>query len=228
MATMVRSLCTSAAVLIFVAALGTAAQFAPPRPEGSARESAREVGNQACRPCHQAIVDSYARTAMARTSGAASVGLEGAFQHAASGVSYRVLRDGQSPRLTYERADRAALQGAHALKYYLGSNTRGRTFLFDIDGFLYQSPINYYAGKKAWDMSPGYANARDAAASRGCDVPVLSREPGTSGETRHGAWVRRSGVPAERRRLRAMPWARRRPCGGERPGGHHQSGQADG
>jgi Flp pilus assembly protein TadD len=156
---MVQALCTSASALIFVAAaLGMAAQVAP-----ASREVARAVGNQACRPCHLAIHDSYARTAMARTSGAASIGLEGAFQHAPSGVSYRVLRDGQSqsPRLTYERTDRASLQGTHALKYYLGSNTRGRTFLFEIDGFLYQSPINYYAGKKAWEMSPGFAQARE-------------------------------------------------------------------
>lgn len=171
---MVRGLCTSASALIFVAAtLGTAAQFAPaPREAAQAAHAAQpaqavrgqSVGNLACRPCHQAIHDSYARTAMARTSGAAAIGLEGAFQHAASGVSYQVLRDRQRPRLTYERADRAdraALQGAHSLKYYLGSNTRGRTFLFEIDGFLYQSPINYYAGKKAWEMSPGFAQARE-------------------------------------------------------------------
>jgi predicted CXXCH cytochrome family protein len=153
---MVQTLCTSASALIFVAAIGIAAQNAP-----ASRDAAQAVGNQACRPCHQAIHDSYARTAMARTSGSASIGLEGTFQHAPSGVSYRVLRDGQHPRLTYERTDRAALQGTHALKYYLGSNTRGRTFLFEIDGFLYQSPINYYAGKKAWQMSPGFAQVRE-------------------------------------------------------------------
>jgi predicted CXXCH cytochrome family protein len=44
------------------------------------------------------------------------------------------------------------------LKYFVGSNTRGRTFLFSIDRFLYQSPINYYARARAWDMSPGYAD----------------------------------------------------------------------
>jgi predicted CXXCH cytochrome family protein len=154
---MVRALGTSSSALIFVAAtLGTATQVAPP-----SREGAQAVGNQACRRCHQAIDDSYSRTAMARTGGAASIGLEGTFQHASSGVSYRVWRDGQQPRLTYERADLTALQGTQALKYYLGSNTRGRTFLFEIDGFLYQSPVNYYAGKKAWEMSPGFAQARE-------------------------------------------------------------------
>ena len=160
---MVQGFCTTASALIFGAAtLATAARLTP-----VSRQADQTVGNQACRPCHQAIYDSYARTAMARTSGAASIGLEGAFQHSSSGVSYRVLRDGQHPRLTYERAERAdrtdrtALQGTHAPKYFLGSNTRGRTFLFEIDGFLYQSPINYYAGKKAWEMSPGFAQARE-------------------------------------------------------------------
>ena len=35
-----------------------------------------EVGNQACRPCHQAIYESYSRTAMARTSGTAGTDLD--------------------------------------------------------------------------------------------------------------------------------------------------------
>ena len=118
------------------------------------------VGNDACRPCHQAIYDSYSHTAMARTSGPAFPPLEGSFRHAPSGVSYRVYREGQTARLSYERGSGAPLRGMQELKYYVGSNTRGRTFLFDIDGFLYQAPINYYAARNVWDMSPGYAALR--------------------------------------------------------------------
>ncbi len=57
------------------------------------------------------------------------------------------FRQGQRAVLSYERAGSNALLGTQELKYYVGSNTRGRTFLFEIDGFLYQSPINYYAAK---------------------------------------------------------------------------------
>jgi hypothetical protein len=138
------------------------------------RESSSiEVGNQACRPCHQAIYDSYSRTAMARTSGPAQAGLEGSFRHAPSGVSYRVFRDGQTAVLSYERAETKALNGSQVLKYYIGSNTRGRAFLFIIDGFLYQTPINYYAATKTWEMSPGYAQLREMELNHPVDSTCL-------------------------------------------------------
>src|SRR3954468_14784555 len=88
------------------------------------------VGNDACRPCHRAIYDSYSQTAMARTSGPAFPPLEGSFRHAPSGVSYRVYRDGAKAMLAYERIGATPLSGAQELKYSVGSNTRGRTFLF--------------------------------------------------------------------------------------------------
>src|SRR2546423_13263363 len=118
------------------------------------------IGNDACRRCHAAIVDSYARTAMARTSGPAFPPLEGSFLHSPSGVTYRVFQSDGKAWLGYDRAGGRPLHGTQELKYYVGSNTRGRTFLFDIDRFLYQSPINYYADAKVWDMSPGYAQLR--------------------------------------------------------------------
>jgi Tfp pilus assembly protein PilF len=43
----------------------------------------------------------------------------------------------------------------------VGSSTRGSTFLFENDGFLYKSPINYYVQKKGWDMSPEYHPPRE-------------------------------------------------------------------
>ena len=131
------------------------------------------VGNDACRPCHQAIYDSYARTAMARTSGPAFPPLEGSFRHAPSGVSYRVYREGQAALLAYERDGAAPLRGTQELKYYVGSNTRGRTFLFDIGGFLYQAPINYYAARGVWDMSPGYAQLRRMELNHPVDATCL-------------------------------------------------------
>ena len=72
------------------------------------RRSPAYVGNAACAPCHQAIVDSYARTAMARTSGPAQPNLiEGSFLHEPSGVTYRVARDDGHARLSYDRASPA-------------------------------------------------------------------------------------------------------------------------
>jgi tetratricopeptide (TPR) repeat protein len=154
-----------------------------------------EVGNQACRPCHQAIYESYSRTAMARTSGTAGTDLEGSFRHARSGVSYRVFRQGQRAVLSYERAGSSALLGTQELKYYVGSNTRGRTFLFEIDGFLYQSPINYYAAKRIWDMSPGYAQLREMELSHPVDSTCLFCHASGRQQPMKGTINRFAGVP---------------------------------
>ncbi len=118
-----------------------------------------EVGNDACRHCHSQIYESYSRTPMARTSGPAASGLvAGEFTHQRSGIHYRVFSDTEGPTLAFLRSGDRAISGRLPLKYFVGSNTRGRTFLFEIDRFLYQSPINFYARSATWDMSPGYAD----------------------------------------------------------------------
>jgi TPR repeat protein len=164
-----------ATILLVPLALGTALAVAA-RSSAIDGQSARPeyVGNDACTSCHQSIVDSYAQTAMARTSGPAGPNLiEGSFHHQPSGVSYRLVREGGTARLSYDRSSATPLHGSQDLKYYVGSNTRGRTYLFAIDGFLYQSPINYYAAKRVWDMSPGYAELTEMELNHPVDSTCL-------------------------------------------------------
>ncbi len=97
-----------------------------------------EVGNDACRPCHSQIYETYSRTPMSRTSGRATSGfVAGEFTHRRSGIHYRVFSDNEGPTLAFERPGDRGLSGRLPLKYYVGSNTRGRTFLFSVDRFLY-------------------------------------------------------------------------------------------
>ena len=120
------------------------------------------VGNEACAACHGDIYERYSHTAMARTSGPASRNLiEGSFRHESSGVVYRISVEGTKVYLSYERPGDPGLRGRHELQYYVGSSTRGSTFLVEIDGFLYKSPINYFVQKKGWDMSPEYHSPRE-------------------------------------------------------------------
>ena len=44
------------------------------------------------------------------------------------------------------------------VRFALGSGTRGTTFLIERDGFLFQSPIAWFAQKERWDISPGYGD----------------------------------------------------------------------
>jgi hypothetical protein len=42
------------------------------------------------------------------------------------------------------------------VRFALGSGTRGISFLIERDGFLFQSPIAWFAQNQHWDISPGY------------------------------------------------------------------------
>lgn len=121
--------------------------------------AAEGVGSQACASCHADIYRSYSETAMARASGPASDGLiAGEFQHPRTGIHYRIYSQDGRVWLGFDR-DRPALHGKRELLYYIGSGRRGRTYLFFEDGFLFESPVNWYAQKRLWDMTPAYQDA---------------------------------------------------------------------
>jgi hypothetical protein len=140
------------------------------------------VGNEACARCHAAIYESYQRTAMAHASGRAIDALTPAeFTHKESGVHYRIYGEAGRAWLSFDRpsTDRSStdrlstdrdsvdtlrdsrVQGKRELLYFIGSGRRGRTYLFETDGFLFESPINWYTNKQMWDMAPAYQSARE-------------------------------------------------------------------
>jgi len=117
--------------------------------------------DKVCAGCHQKIYDSYEATPMARASGAAADGLlPGEFTHAASGVHYRLFLRGGRAWLSYDRPN-ASLKGEQELSYFVGSGQRGRTYLFQKEGFWFESPVNWYSKQQVWDMNPKSLDARE-------------------------------------------------------------------
>ncbi len=118
-----------------------------------------------CADCHRKIFDQWKRTPMVNASGPAAEGFIPAdFTHAASGVHYQMILEDGEIWLTYERPDAApdrALKGKQRLAFYLGSGRRGRTWIYEREGYWYEIPINWYAKKKLWDMTPNYLDARE-------------------------------------------------------------------
>lgn len=151
-----RRLSTALLVLLSGAMLCLAQTRTAPDQQAAA---ALTGGNQACASCHADIYRNYMKTAMARASGPASDGLiVGEFKHVKTGIHYRIYSQDGRVWLSFDR-DRPPLHGKRELLYYIGSGRRGRTYLFSEDGFLFESPVNWYAQKRLWDMTPAYQNA---------------------------------------------------------------------
>jgi len=193
-----------AVTLIVPTAAHHLARFAEPTPAPASQ--AELVGNEACRPCHSAIVTSYERTAMARTSGSARGHvIAGTFSHAPSGIRYTISEDQDGAVLTYQAVHDKDVSGRLPLEYYVGSNTRGRTYLFTIDGFLFQAPVNYYAVRGVWDMSPGYERVTNLPLNHPVDATCLfchasAVQPAAAGTANRfvGAPFLQAGVGCER------------------------------
>src|SRR6266567_6320469 len=119
------------------------------------------VSDAACAQCHASIYKSYEQTPMAHASGPATENLRPAdFVHRESNVHFRVYADNGHAWLSFDRED-PPLHGKRELLYYIGSGRRGLTYLFAEEGFVFESPINWYADKHVWDMAPAYQSASE-------------------------------------------------------------------
>src|SRR5262245_2760135 len=175
-----------------------AAGWLSPDP-GSAAEPQSYVGNAACARCHESIARAYAETPMARSSGEARAEFDEAeFTHPPSGVRYRMKGEGGKVFLDYERAGAAAIKGRQQLHYFIGSNAAGRSYLFSLDRFLFQSPVTYYSQSKRWGVSPGYEADREMRLNRPVDANCLFCHASQS-QPIYGAQNRFADQPFNRR-----------------------------
>ena len=148
-------------------------------------------GSAACAGCHAEIYKTYSKTVMAGASGAAADGvITGEFVHKASGVRYRVYEKDGTPTvrsapadagcargtdggvrsstdrctvwMSYEREKDSQFRGERELLYFIGSGVKGRSYLFSVQGFLFETPINWYSQEHRWNMTPAYTEARES------------------------------------------------------------------
>ncbi len=141
--------------------------------------AASYVGAESCAACHADQQRSYLHTAHSLAMSDIDLATEpedGSFFHAASGRHYSVYRrDGQ---LRHREAARNESGKDYAvsdypIRYLIGSGRHTRSYLVEVDGFLVESPITFYASRKAWGMSPGYDRANHRGFERAADATCL-------------------------------------------------------
>jgi hypothetical protein len=133
-----------------------------PSPYLNTGRDAHYVGSETCRSCHEDRHESFRTTGMGRSMAEVDLAQEppdGSFDHAPSRRRYQVVRkDGQLWHREFLLTDGPpdVLLCEYPVKYEVGSGSHSRTYLVETDGFLVESPVTWFASRKAWGMSPGY------------------------------------------------------------------------
>jgi hypothetical protein len=142
-----------AALLAFALSAGVPgiAQQPPVNPVTPVR-----TADASCGQCHANTLRSYLATPMANASGLAGDRLKtGALEHKLSGVKYRLFLEGPQLMLSYQDPKDPETTASRKLEYFLGSGHLGLTYLYSLNGYLFESPIAYYAASQGLDMKPG-------------------------------------------------------------------------
>jgi hypothetical protein len=139
-------------------------------------DGAESVGSQVCASCHAAIYRSFMRTPMAQSSGL--VGTQGSkeqfdraeFRDSSGAFAYTVGQDAKGYYFNFRQQGKPTtpkpIEGRRALDYFVGSGAAARSYITNVDGFLYEAPVSYYSRSASWDSAPGIAQL---------DYPYLTR-----------------------------------------------------
>jgi predicted CXXCH cytochrome family protein len=136
-----------------------------PTPYRNVRPEVKYVGDAVCAKCHARVAAAYAEHPMSRSL--APVGQMRPVERydavarnpfESGGFRFEVARAGD--RMTHRESRRDPHGGAPVrlesdVHFAVGSGVRGRTYLTERDGCLFQSPISWYSEKGIWDLTPG-------------------------------------------------------------------------
>jgi Flp pilus assembly protein TadD len=124
------------------------------------------VGDAACARCHDLETKSYREHPMGQSLAPVQSATKLERYDAAAknpfdalGFHYQIDRRGER---VFHRETAADAKGQLVsemeaeIAFAVGSGMRGRTYLINRDGYLFQSPITWYPEKGAWDLSPGH------------------------------------------------------------------------
>ena len=92
----------------------------------------------------------------------------------AQGLEYSIEnRDGHVIHQETRRdaSGRIIARNEAEVQFVLGSGRQGLAYLIERDGFLFQSPITWYARERRWDLSPGYEKS-NTSTSTGRSMPA--------------------------------------------------------
>jgi hypothetical protein len=155
----------------------------------NARPGVKYVGPRVCAGCHRDIYSRFRQHPMgqslATVASASPIERYGPAAcnpfvadspFAAFGLHYQVRRQGKRVLHREWVADptgKVLAQVEAEVQFVIGSGQRGRAYLVNHDGYLFQSPITWYPEVGRWDLAPGYEGAHNRHFHRPISIGCL-------------------------------------------------------
>lgn len=148
-----------AAILTVV--IGSNLFFVPPAALPIESTSATDANS--CRPCHQAITDSFMRTAHYFDSRPADgKSIKGSFKEGMNSYQYNQFMEVVMVREGNQYLQSGRVNGMETIAapfdFVIGSGRKGQSYFTWSNNQLFQLPVSYYAPARVWCNSPGFPN----------------------------------------------------------------------
>lgn len=145
-------------------------------------DSAKYVGMNACRQCHQAIYNTFIETGMGKSFDVASrKKSSGDFSSSSiydkiADLHYKAYWDHDSLFIKEFRLNKKDTTHVRTeqVNYIIGSGQHTNSHMQSINGYINQMPMTYYTQKKHWDLPPGFENGVNTRFSRKIGLECMS------------------------------------------------------
>ena len=146
-------------------------------------DTAKYVGKEQCRLCHQNIYNSFIETGMgksfdvaSKTKSAARFSEHEVIYDKQSDFYYHPYWSGDSLKVLEFRIDGkdTVYKRLETIKYIIGSGQHTNSHIISVNNYLHQAPATFYTQKAEWDLPPGFENGNNTRFSRKIGLECMS------------------------------------------------------
>jgi len=146
--------------------------------------TARYVGMQTCRTCHESVYQTFSQTGMGQSFDHATRQKSAAdFSPAHALVYDKDLDFYYKPYFDHDSlyVMEYRLEGKdtvhkriQCIDYIVGSGQHTNSHIFNKNGYCYQAPVTFYTQKHQWDLAPGFEKGASSRFSRMIEIECMS------------------------------------------------------
>ncbi len=145
-------------------------------------DSARYVGMNTCKLCHQSIYNTFIKTGMGKSFEVANKTKSSAdFSNSSiydkiKDLHYKAFWNKDSLFFNEFRLNKndTIHSRTEQVNYIIGSGQHTNSHLQSVNGYVNQMPMTYYTQKKQWDLPPGFENGLNTRFSRKIGLECMS------------------------------------------------------